>query len=59
MDNDNDVDARTFDIGVSSVRMLRAGSMIQVLFSNGRTAGFFYAEWVKLFEKMEMGLKGQ
>jgi hypothetical protein len=49
-----DVEGTTFDIGTTSVRLVRAGNVVQVLFSNPLEAKFLYRQ---LFERHKRELE--
>jgi hypothetical protein len=38
----DDVEARQFDIGTTSIRLVRVGNVIQILFSSPLEAKFLY-----------------
>jgi hypothetical protein len=43
-----DVEGSQFDVGTSSVRLIRVGNVVQILYSNLREAKFLYRQ---LFER--------
>lgn len=54
----NDVEARQFDIGTTSIRLVRVGSVIQILFSSPLEAKFLYKELAEKYKRAEDRLKG-
>jgi len=48
-----DFEARQFDLGTTSVRLLRVGSVIQLVFSNKLDARLYYAETASRFKRAE------
>jgi hypothetical protein len=57
MGND-DVEARHFDIGTTSIRLVRVGNVIQILFSSSLEAKFLYRELAEKYKRAEDKLKG-
>ncbi|HEV8387065.1 MAG TPA: hypothetical protein VGQ03_05540 [Nitrososphaera sp.] len=57
MSND-DVEAIHFDIGTTSIRLVRVGNVIQILFSSPLEAKFLYRELVEKYKRAEDKLKG-
>lgn len=57
MSND-DVEARHFDIGTTSIRLVRVGNVIQILFSSSLEAKFLYGELAEKYKRAEDKLKG-
>lgn len=49
----SDVEAREYDLGTTSVRLVRVGNMIQLLYSNKRDAGFLFAELSSRFKRIQ------
>ena len=49
----SDVEASTYDLGTTSVRLIRVGNAVQLLFSNKREAGFLYTELSSRFKRMQ------
>lgn len=49
----SDVEASGYDLGMTSVKLIRAGNVVQLVFSNKRAAGFYYAETASRFKKEE------
>ncbi|MCI0562812.1 MAG: hypothetical protein MN733_30385 [Nitrososphaera sp.] len=43
--SNNDVEARHFDIGTTSIRLVRVGNVIQILFSSALEAKFLHREF--------------
>jgi hypothetical protein len=54
----NDVEARQFDIGTTSIRLIRVGNVIQILFSSPLGAKFLYKELSEKYKRAEDRLKG-
>jgi hypothetical protein len=54
----SDVEGRTFDLGTTSVRLVRAGNIVQVLFSNKMEAKLFYDAAATRFKRAETEFKG-
>lgn len=54
----NDVEARQFDIGTTSIRLVRVGNVIQILFSSQLEAKFLYKELAERYKRAEDRLKG-
>lgn len=49
----SDVEASQYDLGTTSVRLIRVGSIVQILFSNKLEAKFFYEEAATRFKRDE------
>ncbi len=49
----SDVEASQYDLGTTSVRLIRMGSVAQILFSNKLEAKFFYEETATRFKRDE------
>ena len=49
----SDVEAKEFDLGVTSVRLVRVGNVVQVFFSNKIVAKFFFDESATRFKRNE------
>lgn len=54
----SDVEASTFDIGSSSVRLVRVGKVVQAYFSSSLQAKFWYYETSRRFKSLQDSLKG-
>jgi hypothetical protein len=53
-----DVEAKQFDIGTTSIRLVRVGNVIQILFSSPLEAQFLYKELSEKYKRAEDRLKG-
>jgi len=51
--NASDVEASEYDLGTTSVRLVRVGNVVQVLFSNKLDAKFYYDETAARFKRYE------
>ena len=51
-----DVEGTTFDIGTTSVRLVRAGNVVQVLFSNPMEARFLYKQLFERYKREQESL---
>lgn len=49
----SDVEASEYDLGTTSVRLVRVGNVVQVLFSNKLAAKFYYGETAVRFKRDE------
>lgn len=49
----SDIEARDYDLGTTSVRLVKLGSMIQLLHSNMRDAAFLFAELSPRFKRIQ------
>ncbi len=47
----SDIEASEYDLGTTSVRLVRVGNVVQVLFSNKLEAKFYYDETATRFKK--------
>ncbi|MGH9993179.1 MAG: hypothetical protein ACREBU_07015 [Nitrososphaera sp.] len=54
----DDVEASQFDIGTTSIRLVRVGNVIQILFSSPIEAKFLYRELAERYKRAEDRLKG-
>jgi hypothetical protein len=54
----SDVEASQFDIGTTSIRLVRAGNVVQILFSSSLEAAYLYKELVERYKRAEETLKG-
>ena len=57
MSNKNDVDASRYDIGTTSIRLVRAGNVVQILFSSSLEAKYLYQELAEKYKQAEDRLK--
>jgi len=51
------VDASQIDIGTTSIRLVRAGNVLQILFGSSLEAEFLYEELVERYKRAEGKLK--
>ena len=49
----SDVEENEYDIGTTSVRLIRVGNVVQLLFSNKIEARFYYGETAARFKRAE------
>jgi hypothetical protein len=49
----SDFEANAYDIGTTSVKLLRVGNVIQLIFSNKLDARLYYAEAASRFKRAE------
>jgi hypothetical protein len=49
----SDFEASAYDIGTTSVRLVRAGNVIQLIFNNKLDARLYYAEAASRFKRLE------
>ena len=54
----NDVEAYEYDIGVTSVRLIRVGNVIQILFSKKLSAKIICQELVEKFKRDQEQYRG-
>jgi hypothetical protein len=54
----NDIEAKQFDIGTTSIRLVLVGNVIQILFSSPLEAKFLYKESPERYKRAEDRLKG-
>jgi len=50
----SDVDASEYDLGTTSVRLVRVGNIVQIFFSNKLEAKFFYNDIATRFKRAEV-----
>jgi len=50
---DSDFEADAYDLGTTSVRLVRAGNVIQLIFNNKLDARLYYAEAASRFKRAE------
>jgi len=53
-----DVEASDYDLRTTSVRLVRVGNVVQVLFSNKLEAKFYYSEAAATFKKYQREFRG-
>jgi hypothetical protein len=58
MSSRDDVEASHYDIGTTSIRLVRAGNVIQILFSTPLEAKYLYNELADKYKRAENKLKG-
>lgn len=46
----DDVEANEYDVGTTSIRLIRVGNLIQLLFSNPYAAKFLHKELVEKYK---------
>lgn len=49
----SDFEAKTYDLGTTSVRLVRVGNVIQLIFSSKLDARLYYAEAASRFKRAE------
>jgi hypothetical protein len=54
----NDVESVHFDIGSTSIKLIRMGNVIQVIFSSTLETKFLYKELAERYKQAEDKLKG-
>ena len=54
----DDVEGSQFDIGTTSIRLVRVGNVIQILFSSSLEAKFLYNELFEKYKQEQASLKG-
>jgi hypothetical protein len=54
----DDVEGSQFDIGTTSVRLIRVGNVVQILFSSSLEAKLLYNELFEKHKRAEERLKG-
>ncbi|MDG6985541.1 MAG: hypothetical protein JRM73_02190 [Nitrososphaerota archaeon] len=52
-----DVEASQFDIGTTSIRLVRVGNVIQILFSSSMEASYLYRELTERYKRAEERLR--
>lgn len=55
----SDVEASQYDIGTTSIRLVRAGKVLQVLFSSSLEARYLYKELSERYKRAEDTLEGE
>lgn len=53
-----DVESSRFDIGTTSIRLVKVGNVIQILFSSPLEARYLYKELAEKYKRAEERLKG-
>ena len=54
----NDVESSQYDIGTTSIRLVRVGNVTQIVFSNSLEAKYLYKELAERYKGAEDRLKG-
>jgi hypothetical protein len=54
----SDIEASEYDLGTTSVRLIRIGNVVQTLFSNKLEAKFYYDESATRFKRAEREFRG-
>ncbi len=57
MSDKSDVEASHYDIGTTSIRLVRAGNVVQILFSSSLEAKYLYQELAEKYKQAEDRLK--
>lgn len=52
-----DVESGRYDIGTTSIRLVRVGNIIQIVFSSPLEAGYLYRELAERYKRAEEKLK--
>jgi len=52
-----DIEAEGFDIGTTSIRLVRVGNVIQIVFSNSLEAAFLFRELAEKYKQDEERMK--
>ena len=53
----DDVDGGSYDLGTTSVRLIRVGDVIQIFYSNPLEAKFIYRELAERYKREEEELR--
>ena len=53
-----DVESNQYDIGTTSIRLIRVGNVIQIWFSSSLEAKYLYKELAERYKRAEDRLKG-
>ena len=53
-----DVESRQFDIGTTSIRLVRVSNVVQILFSSSLEAKYLYKELAERYKRDEEKLRG-
>jgi hypothetical protein len=54
----NDVESNQYDIGTTSIRLIRVGNVVQIWFSSSLEAKYLYRELAERYKRAEDKLKG-
>jgi hypothetical protein len=54
----SDVEGGQFDIGTTSIRLVRVGNVVQILFSSCLEAKLLYTNLFEKYKRADEGLKG-
>ncbi len=54
-----DVESSQFDIGTTSIRLVRVGNVLEILFSSSLEAEYLYRELAERHKRAEERLKGK
>jgi len=54
----NDVEAHEYDVGVTAIRLIRVGNVIQIFYSKKLAAELFYKELVEKYKLEQDHFKG-
>lgn len=54
----DDVEGSQFDIGTTSIRLVRVGNVVQILFSSSLEAKLLFNELFEKYKRAEESLKG-
>ncbi len=54
----SDVEGSRFDVGTTSIRLVRVGNAVQILFSSSLEAKLLYNELFEKYKRAEERLKG-
>ncbi len=54
----NDIESSQYDIGTTSIRLVRVGNIIQIVFSNSIEAKYLYKELAERYKRAADRLKG-
>lgn len=55
----DEVEASQFDIGTTSIRLVRVGNVIQIVFSSSLEARFLHGEIAEKYKQAESKFKGR
>ncbi|MBI2127430.1 MAG: hypothetical protein HYU02_09005 [Thaumarchaeota archaeon] len=55
---DDDVESSQFDMGTTSIKLVRVGNVIQIVFSSSIEARYLYKELAERYKRAEDKLKG-
>ena len=53
-----DIEANHYDIGTTSIRLIRVGNVVQIWFSSALEAKYLYKELAERYKRAEERLKG-